>query len=245
MLKKYGLLGILSAISPISLAKVLLIIPEEIQSVSKLRYLTFTSFNINKQNATLQKIINDITPNYIHRIAILEGDAVVGILTQTKILEFLFQNNAFNEIGTLGSMSIGELRLGYRPVYKVSSQTKAIVAFQEMATYGVSCLAIVNNNGQLIGNLSASDIKEIGYNMNLYSNLFRTVEYLKQFQGGGKIQDPFVVTPTTTVTQILGFFVHTKVHRFFIIDKQGALLGIISPHDILKCFESIPFIPVS
>jgi hypothetical protein len=117
-------------------------------------------------------------------------------LSQTRIIDFLFQNNAFNEIGALGAMCIGDLRIGYRytelfflvlshvtafchgamyflnscesyfnffrPVYKVSHLTKAIVAFQEMATYGTNYLAIVNDSGQLIGNLSASDLKEIG-----------------------------------------------------------------------------------
>lgn len=50
-----------------------------------------------------------------------------------------------------------------------------------------SALAVVSENGQLVGNLSASDLKEIGYDMGLYDKLFDSVgDFLRKKSGIGR-----------------------------------------------------------
>jgi len=45
----------------------------------------------------------------------------------------------------------------------------------------VSALAVVNENGQLASNLSASDLKEVGFDLDLYVRLFDSVQdFLKK-----------------------------------------------------------------
>ena len=44
-----------------------------------------------------------------------------------------------------------------------------------------SALAVTNDQGQLVSNISASDLKEVGYDLDLYLRLFDTVQdFLKK-----------------------------------------------------------------
>jgi CBS domain-containing protein len=47
----------------------------------------------------------------------------------------------------------------------------------------------------------------------------------------------FAVAPHTSVTQVIEEFLERKVHRLFVVDDSGALIGVISLLDILRCLR--------
>jgi len=53
----------------------------------------------------------------------------------------------------------------------------------------------------------------------------------------GEIMTPvvFSVTLTTPAKKVIEEFVSMKVHRLFVVDDDGALVGVISPLDVLRC----------
>jgi CBS domain-containing protein len=44
----------------------------------------------------------------------------------------------------------------------------------------------------------------------------------------------FAVQPEVPVTRVVGDMVAFKIHRLFVIDKGGMLLGVISAFDMLR-----------
>jgi CBS-domain-containing membrane protein len=47
----------------------------------------------------------------------------------------------------------------------------------------------------------------------------------------------FSVKPDTPARQVVGELLTLKVHRLFVVDDSGALVGVISPYDILRHLE--------
>jgi CBS domain-containing protein len=74
------------------------------------------------------------------------------------LIDFLWQN--MERIGSIASVKVSDLQ-GTSPVLTVQEDTKAIVAFREMANSGVSGLAVLDSNGKLVDNISLRDLKVI------------------------------------------------------------------------------------
>jgi len=193
-------------------------------------------------DSSVQDVIDNMGTNNIHRIGIIGPEGTLtGILTQSKLLEYLLRYNLLTEMGNIAIMPISQLRLGYRQVYTVSLKSVTIDAFKYLLAMKVSSLAVVDD-GKLVGNLSASDLKDIGYDMLLFGKLFLTVEeFLKQKLDGSTMPPPLTVSPSTTMEQLLQMFADYSVHRFFVTDGS-TLLGVITPADIFSCFHSKPHI---
>jgi CBS domain-containing protein len=47
----------------------------------------------------------------------------------------------------------------------------------------------------------------------------------------------FSVTPETPIREVVGEMLRLKVHRLFVVDAAGALIGVISPYDILRYLD--------
>jgi len=199
--------------------------------------------NLSKRNSTMavdvnssiQTVIDDIAFDNYHRIVLTQKGIATTVLTQTNILDFLFQHSKWNEMGSLSGQTVDGLQLGIRKVLTVTKGTQVLQAFKDIVKYQVSALAIVDENNKLIGNISASDIKAIGYDMGLYARIFTTVgDFLKDQLKKG----PITVTPQHKLGDVLKLFHSKSVHRLYITDSKHALLGVITPNDILKCFRS-------
>jgi len=187
-------------------------------------------------NESLQNVIDDIAFDNYHRIAIMKDNYVVGVLTQSTLLQFFYQNKLWESMGTLAIQSVESLKLGMRKVFQVTADTQVMQAFELMVKNQVSSLAVVDENNKIIGNLSASDLKIIGYDMQLYSKLFGTVRDFLHKQLS--TQYPITVTSSTVFSDVLAMFDQKKVHRVFVVNEDQNLIGVITPGDILLCFQS-------
>ena len=57
------------------------------------------------------------------------------------------------------SKTLSELKLGFKDVTKVNSSTTTYDAFKLIKSTNHSSIAVVDDNGALVGNISVSDIK--------------------------------------------------------------------------------------
>jgi CBS domain-containing protein len=193
---------------------------------------------VEKGTSSLQSVIDLIgAENNFHRIGILNDEGkVTSLISQFRILQFLSEHGIQTEMGNLATSTIGQLRLGFKKVVTVDEDTKSLEAFTTLLNKEVSGLGVTSKDGKLIGHLSASDLKDIGYDMLLFGKLFVSVgSFLKQKLDGTSAPPPLTVSHNTTIKELLQDFISYGVHRFFIEDK-GTLLGIISPIDVLRCF---------
>jgi len=141
------------------------------------------------------------------------------------------------DIGNIAVSTVGQLRLGYRKVHSITLETKVISAFRAMIENHVSGLAVLHDN-EIVGNISASDIKELGFEFNLFSRLFVSI---KEFFGEN-MKPLQSVTPQTKFKDVVTLFLKNKVHRVYVVDEKD-VVGVITPSDILKCFQTKPHNP--
>jgi len=186
-------------------------------------------------NLSVQLTLDSMGTYNLHRIGVVKDDTLVAILTQTKLLEFFFKHDFLTDVGNIATMPAGQMQLGYKKVHTTTLGTKAIDAFRSMIDNHVSGLAVLNDEGQLVANISASDIRELGFEFNLFSKLFVSI---KEFFGEN-IKPVQTVTPQTEFKDIVKIFMKNKVHRVYVVEDKD-ILGVITPSDIIKCFQTKP-----
>jgi CBS domain-containing protein len=191
----------------------------------------------------LQQVIDMFSIEDVHRVGIMDSEGhIMAILTQFQVLRFLLQHGLVTEMGNLAVMPLEQLRLGYRDVYTVHENTRSLEAFNLIIEKKISGVGIVNDEGNLVGNISASDLKDIGYNYMLFGKLFISVsEFMKQKLAGNQLPSPLVVYPKTTMKEVLDMFVANRVHRLYVCEEgTSKILGVVTPLDIIECFKSRP-----
>jgi CBS domain-containing protein len=121
-----------------------------------------------------------------------------------------------------------------------------------MVDSGVSALPVVDDDGRPVGVLSQTDIvihdrnkqahavPEYYTTTNLLSGGTRMLTKVA-FDGRDntrvhQIMTPtvFAVRPDDPVTSVVTDMVAFKIHRLFVIDQAGTLLGVISAFDVLR-----------
>jgi CBS domain-containing protein len=125
-------------------------------------------------------------------------------------------------------------------------------AISMMVDCGISSLPVVDDGGRPVGVLSQTDIVVHDRNKQVqaFPEYYTTTNLLS---GGTRLLAKFsldsedktrvhdIMTPTVfsvrpddPVTRVVGDMVAFKIHRLFVIDKSGMLLGVISTFDVLR-----------
>jgi CBS-domain-containing membrane protein len=207
--------------------------------------------------ARLQDVVDIMVQSGAHRVGVLDHKGqVFNILTQTRILEFIRANESLNKdvpfsLGPLDRDTIGQHILP-KQVLCVNYDVRTIDAFVTISESRKSALAVLNPGGQIIGNLSASDLKEIGYDMELYDRLFDPIiDFLRKktmrpaFEEGAQVNPqtglprPVVLQQNSSLVEALNIFHRTKVHRIYLVDSYERPVGLVTPADILGLFSRI------
>lgn len=81
----------------------------------------------------------------------------MNVISQSDIIRFLVPK--MDQFVSLFDSTAEELGLGMHPPITISSTEPAIKALRLIGTHRISALAVVDENGKLVGNLSASDLK--------------------------------------------------------------------------------------
>jgi len=124
----------------------------------------------------------------------------------------------------------------------IKEDMKAYDAFKLMFEKKVSGLAVVNMSGVLVGNISASDIKLIGWNMKYWNFLGLSVTaYLKEMLNFPEIAN---FTPEKIhgiccrKNDKLSFIIRTlcylDVHRIFVVDENKVPIGMVTILDVVE-----------
>jgi len=105
-------------------------------------------------------------------------------------------------------------------------------AFTEIKSKGVTGIGVFDQLGRLIGNISASDLKVIGWDKNLsgFSKLGMSIKEFFDLHQRELIR----VSPKTTLKTVLKQLVSTHAHRTYVTDSLGKPIGIISLVDLLN-----------
>jgi len=189
----------------------------------------------------------------IHRVPIWKVSGhltyVNDLVSQSDVLAFLFRHRFDVDLhgnrlsGDLFNTPIKSLQgLQYsKNVITMSYSAQAIHAFWLMYFNKVYGIAIVDHDGHLVANLSASDIRGIGKGRRKFSSLLLPVP---QFFRAYQIQTaPLTCTQDTTFGSLIMKFGFYHVHRLWVVDETEKPIGLISLTDLMKYLSSLEKIP--
>jgi len=111
-----------------------------------------------------------------------------------------------------------------------------------MAREHMSALGVVDEKGELIANLSASDLRGLTSNL-IHRLMMNVLDFLKESHRGN-IPPVISVTDRYTVREIMTKMLAFNVHRIWIIDGYNMKpIGVMTLTDIISLFYKNELIP--
>eukprot|EP01130_Rhizamoeba_saxonica_P013148 TRINITY_DN5575_c0_g1_i2.p1 TRINITY_DN5575_c0_g1~~TRINITY_DN5575_c0_g1_i2.p1 ORF type:complete len:341 (-),score=59.39 TRINITY_DN5575_c0_g1_i2:51-1073(-) len=206
------------------------------QSVSDVMNLSTVNPNCQVQESSSLFQAIGLFQKGIHRVAVLSGSSVVNILTQSDVIRFLISKET--SFPDFFQKSVKQLSLcGPRPSITVRTDDPALKALLIIDEYKISAVGVVDEEGKLIGNFSASDIKGAVTTDDddgaepLGAILLPVSSFLKQ--GGMTLPVPMACKEDSTFDFVILKLASSRLHRIWVMDDSDHPIGLISLTDIM------------
>jgi len=169
----------------------------------------------------------------VHRVALLDrNNKLIGVVSQFDIIQRIAKDQNIPAL----KMRVSESSGLNQNLMSVPLDTLAIDAFITMYQQGVSSLALLDNQGIIVGTVTASDVKWITKNEDFRALLHSIRDYVVDIRKAqGKSPDFVACTlPTASIFDIINLMYQERVHRVFVVDERRKPKGVISLTDILR-----------
>ena len=182
-----------------------------------------------KATDSVQKALNVLCQ--YHHVAVEDSGKLINICSQMDVLRWL--NNDPERMGPDGRKTLQGLQLHRKRVICVRATDLAVDAFFNIYNHGVSGAGVVDEQGKLVGCLSATDLKQIAEDYDFTQLLKPVKDYL-----GDDATAPIALHAFDTLRDVVSKLVSTRVHRVFIVGPGGYPLGVVSCTDVLRVFQA-------
>jgi len=178
--------------------------------------------------------------NKLHRVALFTKDGqLVRPCSQTDVVEFLSEHlEDTKEIKKLLSKSVGDIVSEYKhPVVTVHGSTPVKECLHKLVGVDIHGLAVLDGSGKLVQQF------EFGSLRGLYESDFKdmglgVLGFLAKHGATAKVGVPITVETSSTVSHLIQMFVKHKVHRLWVIDKEGAPRALVELNDVMRLIAS-------
>jgi len=176
-------------------------------------------------------IVDREVPGCVQKFSQTEHD-IDGVLTLADVLKFLVSNSMYMREEPLFSKTLKELGLGRTTPRTVKHSEIVAEAFRQMDRNGHDGLAVVDDQGRLIGNLSACDLKGV---TRLNCPILNTSveDFLVRDQKREWFYRPLALDINDTLYHTIHQFVSLGKQRFYFVDHNYKPVGEISRRDII------------
>ncbi|KAF2685683.1 hypothetical protein K458DRAFT_364627 [Lentithecium fluviatile CBS 122367] len=166
----------------------------------------------------------------VHRVLIAEDGTpnVTGILTQLRLVKFFWENRqSFPAVDQLYPSLIKDLNLGSHSVYAINGDKPLATALELMNNEGVTSLPVLDNQNNVIGNISHVDVRLLTKSTSLpllRSSCIHFISVILSERGvnDGKDSYPvFHVNPYSTLAHTVAKLVATRSHRMWVVDAPS------------------------
>ncbi|CAG8603043.1 20417_t:CDS:2 [Cetraspora pellucida] len=220
-----------------------------------------THLTICHPEDSLADLLDLFTHRQIHRVLVADKSSVedpdVGevinedevqpcFISQTDVVRFLFQNNhrLGKVLDTMAADVVGkairvnenlpfERRNLLKQPSSVTIHDQALTAFRKIHQDEVSAVAVVNDDGTIVSEVSAADLR--GLNRERLSDLKKPVIMFLVSCKGALIK-PFTCHGKFTLSQVMAGILTSKTHRAWVVDEDDVPIGVITLSDILAMF---------
>jgi len=165
----------------------------------------------------------------VHRMAVIDDNSLVSIISQSDIIKFIITKTL--HIGNKILKKMNQSGLSALGVAAVRWDVSVVDGIRYMRDYKASGVPVVNLEGKIICNFSATDLLSLSESNFHYVNL-PIYDFLVKFQGTPKA--PVTAFAGDTVESVMLKFAVHQIHRIYIVDEMDRPIGIISMTDILS-----------
>ncbi|SCV01049.1 LAMI_0G09032g1_1 [Lachancea mirantina] len=178
----------------------------------------------------------------VHRVAITDpqGTQIKGVLSQRRLIKYLWDNaRQFSNLESLLNSSLSDLKIGVQDsqtaptsrqsrVISIQGEEPVIMALFKMHNERISSIAVVDHHGNLLGNISVTDVKLVTRTSQyplLHNTCRHFISVILNSRGleMGKDSFPiFHVYPSSSLARTLAKLVATKAHRLWIVQPDSA-----------------------
>jgi len=191
------------------------------------------SFLYSQHTDNLQTVVlKMVTLSNIRRLPVMNlKDDLVGILSQSQIINILAEKI---DLFPIAQLTIEDINLGtLRHIKSVNLTSLVKDAFTQLVEHHIYGIPVVDEKNTVVGNISASDIQLI-VSIGEFSVSKFELPIKDVLQDTHQKRNPIVIKVTQTVSEAFKIMSKEKIHRLFVVDNKSALIGLISPVDLLQ-----------
>lgn len=188
--------------------------------------------------ATLFDLAKVMSQRHCHRVPIVNGSAAgkcINIISQSAVVKFLSTHVAIKQLNE----TLSEAGLAYKKeVISVRDDMPAADAFDVLDSHRLSGIAVVDEDGVLVGNTSARDIKIAAMDTGKTSLDTDILSYLASVRQATFVRNERYpschVHEGDAVSHVVNLLAKTGYHRVFVVDNDVKPVGVISVADVLR-----------
>lgn len=176
----------------------------------------------------------------VHRVPVVDPKTqqVVKIISQSSFIQ-LFEKHLDKELREAASNTIEQLGFGTSPVITVPTTALAIDVFRLLDNTKRTAVGVIQENGDIIGNVSAKDLKLFISNNQSYDLLTVPImTFLNRIRDENiDITAPtFCVSLADTLCRLIGKLKATRVHRIYVTKSADDFkpVRVVSITDIIR-----------
>jgi len=184
------------------------------------------------EDTLLREILYVMGPGAKHRIWVYNDfkNTGAGLLTQTKLLQTLQEDlYHFPDIGKRTIESLGMVDSSTE-MLTIDTSERVCDAFKLLTSSKVQALAILNEDGQLINEISANDVKALALFGEFFENLELPIsEYFEKLgQYCSRPRNPPVCHRNDSLTHVMHLLTSHRAHHLFVVEDspQKTPLGL-------------------
>eukprot|EP00956_Cyclotella_meneghiniana_P017942 scaffold29594_cov57-Cyclotella_meneghiniana.AAC.1 len=193
---------------------------------------------VHSKDEKLVEICKELEKRGTHRVGIVddasESAKCTGIISQSGLVDFVFRKCPPGSL----EEKISDTGIPYKKeVAQINEEATAADAFELLDSKRLSGIAVVDEDGVLIGNTSARDIKHAvidGGNISMDLDVISYLAKVRQKQAGKATFPTCHVYEDATVGHVIGVLAKTGYHRVFVVDAEKKPIGVVSFADILR-----------
>jgi len=185
---------------------------------------------------SLKKGIRLLSNPNIHRVWLTDHDGLpCGVVTQRQLVEFLLTRGG-DKLNPITTQKIVEIIPSRSRIISIGINDLLIDAFKKMDANDVSGMPVVDSDGNLIGNISVTDLKYLDFRDKLKAikDLFSPIgEFFTKLP---RMRIIAVRKDESLLDAMEGAIKH-KVHRVYVLNEDDKLYSVISLSDIIAQFN--------
>lgn len=193
------------------------------------------------KDGSLLDICKELASRHKHRVPVTDSSSgtpvCTGIISQSGLVAFI----ASKCPSELLDEKMTDAGLPFRKeIVQINDDASAASAFELLDSKRLSGIAVVDEDGKLIGNTSARDIKIAVMDAGRTGMDLDILSYLARVRQSQIVKDDKYpschVHEDATVGHVMNTLAKTGFHRVFVVDKDKKPIGVVSFADIINFF---------